>query len=64
MGVETEYGITGALSPEDTARYLFRPLVAKYASTNIFARNSSRLYLDVGSHPEIATAECDSLPQL
>ena len=64
MGVETEYGISGALSPEDTARYLFRPIVAKYSSTNIFAPNSSRLYLDVGSHPEIATAECDDLRQL
>jgi proteasome accessory factor A len=27
-------------------------------------RNGSRLYLDVGSHPEYATAECDDLAQL
>jgi proteasome accessory factor A len=27
-------------------------------------RNGSRLYLDVGSHPEYATAECDDLSQL
>lgn len=64
MGVETEYGITGKLKAEETARYLFRPLVEKYSSTNIFTRNSSRLYLDVGSHPEVATGECDSIGQL
>ncbi len=63
-GIETEYGIAGKLSPEDTARYLFRPIVAEYFSTNIFHPNASRLYLDVGSHPEIATAECDGLRQL
>lgn len=64
MGVETEYGISGKLSPEDTARYLFRPVVAQYSSTNIFTPNGARLYLDVGNHPEIATAECDSVSQL
>lgn len=70
-GVETEYGITATtaeggstLSPEEIARYLFRPVVARYSSTNIFTPNASRLYLDVGSHPEIATPECDSLTQL
>jgi len=30
----------------------------------VFLRNGSRLYLDVGSHPEYATAECDDLAQL
>ena len=30
----------------------------------MFLRNGARLYLDVGSHPEYATAECDSLVQL
>ena len=71
MGIETEYGITAstaagqrAMSPDEIARLLFRPVVAKYSSSNIFAANASRLYLDVGSHPEIATAECDSLSQL
>ena len=63
-GIETEYGIAGKLSPEDTARYLFRPIVAEYFSTNIFIPNASRLYLDVGSHPEVATGECDRLGQL
>ena len=71
MGIETEYGITAstasgqrALSPDEIARLLFRPVVAEYSSSNIFAPNASRLYLDVGSHPEVATAECDSLSQL
>ena len=71
VGVETEYGITAvagdggrSLSPDEIARYLFRPIVSRYASSNIFTPNGSRLYLDVGSHPEIATAECDSLTQL
>ena len=30
----------------------------------MFLTNGSRLYLDVGSHPEYATAECDSLIDL
>jgi len=30
-------------------------------SSNVFLENGSRLYLDVGSHPEYATPECDSL---
>ncbi|MBC3185567.1 Pup--protein ligase [Corynebacterium sp. zg-331] len=67
FGIETEYGLsTGrrGLSPEDVARELFRPVVEKYASSNVFLPNASRLYLDVGAHPEIATAECDSIPQL
>ena len=32
--------------------------------SNVFLTNGSRLYLDVGSHPEYATAECDSLRQV
>lgn len=46
------------------ARYLFRRVVSWGRSSNVFLRNGSRLYLDVGSHPEYATAECDSIPQL
>ncbi|OLT30829.1 hypothetical protein BJF82_15515 [Kytococcus sp. CUA-901] len=30
-------------------------------SSNVFLGNGSRLYLDVGSHPEYATAECTDL---
>ncbi|WP_165165245.1 Pup--protein ligase [Corynebacterium qintianiae] len=70
MGVETEFGVTAfrdgspVLSPEEVARYLFRPVVAEHRSSNIFVDNASRLYLDVGAHPEYATAECDSITQL
>ena len=31
---------------------------------DVFLRNGARLYLDVGSHPEYATAEYDNLTQL
>jgi proteasome accessory factor A len=30
-------------------------------SSNVFLENGARLYLDVGSHPEFATPECDNL---
>src|SRR3954454_12884351 len=69
-GVETEFGVTCTfhgqrrLSPDEVARYLFRRVVSWGRSSNVFLRNGSRLYLDVGSHPEYATAECDDLIQL
>ncbi|MFC0000768.1 MULTISPECIES: Pup--protein ligase [Brachybacterium] len=65
-GLETEFGLvcvradgSRALEPEEAARELFRPVVAMGRSSNVFLRNAARLYLDVGSHPEYATAECD-----
>ncbi|MFC0315520.1 Pup--protein ligase [Gordonia phosphorivorans] len=70
MGIETEFGVTCTmeghrrLSPDEVARYLFRRVVAWGRSSNVFLPNGSRLYLDVGSHPEYATAECDSVQQL
>ena len=70
MGIETEFGITCTfhgqrrLSPDEVASYLFRRVVSWGRSSNVFLRNGSRLYLDVGSHPEYATAECDDLPTL
>src|SRR6188472_2482284 len=70
FGLENEYGVTCTfrgqrrLSPDEVARYLFRRVVSWGRSSNVFLRNGSRLYLDVGSHPEYATAECDSLTQL
>lgn len=70
FGVETEYGITFSLrgqrrlSPDEVSRFLFRKVVAWGRSSNVFLENGSRLYLDVGSHPEYATAECDSLTDL
>ncbi|GAA4777750.1 Pup--protein ligase [Citricoccus nitrophenolicus] len=70
MGVETEFGVhyshpgTRPLTPEEVARYLFRPVVEWGRSSNVFVSNGSRLYLDVGSHPEYATAECSTLDEL
>ncbi len=70
FGLETEYGVTCTyrgqrrLSPDEVARYLFRRVVSWGRSSNVFLRNGARLYLDVGSHPEYATPECDSLIDL
>src|ERR1019366_1666448 len=69
-GLENEYGVTCTLrgqrrlSPDEVARYLFRRVVSWGRSSNVFLRNGARLYLDVGSHPEYATPECDSLDSL
>jgi proteasome accessory factor A len=52
------------LSPDEVARYLFRRVVAWGRSSNVFLPNGGRLYLDVGSHPEYATAECDNVSDL
>nr|WP_243390348.1 proteasome accessory factor PafA2 family protein [Bifidobacterium margollesii] len=62
FGVETEYGVsvTGASHPVDSgqvAMTMFQPVVSRSRSTNTYLVNGSRLYLDVGSHPEYATAE-------
>jgi proteasome accessory factor A len=70
FGIETEYGVTCTfhgqrrLSPDEVARYLFRRVVSWGRSSNVFLRNGSRLYLDVGSHPEYATPECDDIRSL
>ena len=70
FGIETEYGITCTfrgqrrLSPDEVARYLFRRVVSWGRSSNVFLGNGARLYLDVGSHPEYATPECDSVIDL
>jgi proteasome accessory factor A len=67
FGIETEYGVTCTfkgqrrLSPDEVARYLFRRVVSWGRSSNVFLRNGARLYLDVGSHPEYATPECDDV---
>lgn len=69
-GLENEYGVTCTLrgqrrlSPDEVARYLFRRVVSWGRSSNVFLANGARLYLDVGSHPEFATPECDSLADL
>ncbi|WKD61182.1 Pup--protein ligase [Corynebacterium ciconiae DSM 44920] len=73
MGIETEYGVSfrcapgqrcREITPDEVARHLYRPIRERFSSTNIFTRNAGRLYLDVGDHPEYATAECDSVKQL
>jgi proteasome accessory factor A len=70
FGLENEYGVTCTfrgqrrLSPDEVARYLFRRVVSWGRSSNVFLRNGARLYLDVGSHPEYATPECDSIEEL
>jgi proteasome accessory factor A len=67
FGLENEYGVTCTLrgqrrlSPDEVARYLFRRVVSWGRSSNVFLENGARLYLDVGSHPEFATPECDDL---
>ncbi len=70
FGIENEYGVTCTLrgqrrlSPDEVARYLFRRVVSWGRSSNVFLGNGARLYLDVGSHPEYATPECDSIREL
>ncbi len=70
FGLENEYGVTCTLrgqrrlSPDEVARYLFRRVVSWGRSSNVFLSNGARLYLDVGSHPEYATPECDSILDL
>jgi proteasome accessory factor A len=70
FGLENEYGVTCTLrgqrrlSPDEVARYLFRRVVSWGRSSNVFLENGARLYLDVGSHPEYATPECDLIADL
>jgi proteasome accessory factor A len=70
FGLENEYGVTCTfrgqrrLSPDEVARYLFRRVVSWGRSSNVFLKNGARLYLDVGSHPEYATPECDDVVEL
>jgi proteasome accessory factor A len=70
FGLENEYGVTCTfrgqrrLSPDEVARYLFRRVVHWGRSSNVFLENGARLYLDVGSHPEYATPECDGVMDL
>jgi proteasome accessory factor A len=67
FGLENEYGVTCTLGgrcrlgPGEVVRYLFRGVVLGGRSSNVYLENGARLYLDVGSHPEYATPECDSI---
>jgi proteasome accessory factor A len=70
FGLETEFGLhfrTDAerkVTSEEVAGALFHSVVAWGRSSNVFLTNGSRLYIDVGAHPEYATAECDSIEDL
>lgn len=72
IGIETEYGLTcatrsGARAIHDAdaaAHLLFSPFAQGGRAPNLYLRNGGRLYLDVGAHPEYATAECDTLLDL
>src|SRR2546429_6204275 len=69
-GLENECGFTCTLrgqrrlSSDEVARYLFRRVVSWGRPSNVFLENGARLYLDVGSHPQYATPECDSIADL
>lgn len=70
LGIETEFGLVAHggqarhCTPEDAARELFARVMELARTTNTFLPNGSRLYLDVGAHPEYATCECDSIDDL
>lgn len=70
FGIESEFGLSyvpqglGRLSIEESAAALFKPVLDEWRSTNVFLPNGGRLYLDVGSHPEYATAECATIDEL
>ena len=69
-GLETEFGVLCApAGPSEAAKadlpdveraaaLIFRHRPVGYRSTNLFLPNGGRLYLDIGAHPEYATAEC------
>jgi proteasome accessory factor A len=70
FGLETEFGLhldtqtTRPITPEEVAGHLFHSVVQWGRSSNVFLTNGSRLYIDVGAHPEYATAEADTLTDL
>ena len=70
VGLETEYGLAysarSGRAPEvdEVAKHLFQPVIEWGRATSVFLPNGSRLYLDVGSHPEVATAECSMLGEV
>jgi proteasome accessory factor A len=70
FGLESEYGVTCVfrgqrrLSPDEVARDLFRRVVSGDRSSDVLLRNGARLCLEVASHPEYATPECDNVLDL
>lgn len=69
FGLETEYGVvvvpTGEQpatpSVEEAVRLMFEGVPDFYELTNHFLTNGSRLYVDIGAHPEYAGPECDRI---
>lgn len=58
---------TGAyvkVDPADIAAHIFADMQEKTGTTSVFLPNGGRLYLDVGDHPEYATAECTQIDEL
>lgn len=78
VGIETEYGITSAwvnpaadgqmrqapLDVEAAVKEIFRHTPQRHRAAHHFLRNGGRLYVDIGSHPEIAGPECLHLADL
>ncbi|WP_278971661.1 proteasome accessory factor PafA2 family protein [Mobiluncus mulieris] len=71
LGIETEYGVLAAgqdgrrvVDADTVGRELFAPIHQRYQASSVFLENGGRLYLDVGSHPEYATAECLDLQDI
>lgn len=62
FGVETEYAYTAGTGEHAGERFLeaARSRLAHLPGPNndLFLTNGSRLYIDCGSHPELATPEC------
>jgi proteasome accessory factor A len=62
-GLENEYGSPAPLAASGAQPRRGRPLpvprVVSWGRSSTCSSNGARLYLDVGSHPEYATPECD-----
>ena len=73
IGLETEFAIVSAhtvpmppgtenpIAPPEAVAELYRGTPQEYRARNRFLPNGGRLYVDLGSHPEYATAECRSI---
>jgi len=72
FGLASEYTITCVCrgqprpspDPDEVARDLFRRVVSEDRSGDVLLKNGARLCLQVASHPQYATPECDNVPDL
>lgn len=70
-GLETEYGVFAqpknynapgiVPEPGECVKELFEYMPLANRTTNYFLSNGARLYVDIGEHPEYASAECDQV---